>query len=243
MASPTMPGPCLIIVDCPSLDYLPALQADPTLLQLQQESAQQQLPQPQQQQQGAADGGAAVGDAAAAAGGSSNGSSSGGDAGVVQPRKRFVLVHTGPAQVSRSKEYAAWCASFGPAADQLFASSDGQRCTTTRRAAQLQAQLNVIEPDVFPLQGFAAIKQQQEEASGSQQGAAAAASNAAAAGADAGSQSASLDAADGVVFRLVPARMQGLCMDAALTQPPDLEAVQVSRPAGWKSSRQNRGGS
>lgn len=209
MASPTMPGPCLIILDCPSLDHLAALQAEPMLQQLQQESAAQPAPQ-------------AAGDAAAAQNGSGNGS---GESGEAAPRKRFVLVHMGPAEVSRSAAYAAWCAGFGPGADQLFASSDGQRCTTTRRAAQLQAQLNVIEPDVFPLQGFAALKQQQQEQQQEkekdpQQGAAAAA----------GVQS--VDGADGVVFRLVPARMQGLCIEAALTQPPDLEAVQVSSAVG-----------
>lgn len=231
-----MPGPCLIIVDCPSLDYLPALQSNPTLLQLQQEAAQQQLPTPQADGAAAGDGPAA----AAAVGASTNGTGSSGDAGEGQPRKRFVLVHTGPAEVSRSAEYAAWCAGFGAAADQLFASSDSQRCTTTRRAAQLQAQLSLVEPDVFSLQGFAALKQQQEEASSSQQGAGTATSAAGAgavAAAAAGSQSVSMDAADGVVFRLVPARMQGLCMQTAVTQPPDLEAVQVSTAAEVESGQ------
>jgi hypothetical protein len=228
-STPTMPGPCLIVVDCPSLDYLSALQLDPTLQQLQQESQQQQgKPQQQQQQEEANAGQPAQPEAAAAAAAGApdqNGSSSSSEAGA---RKRFILVHMGPTQVSRSDSYAAWCAGFGPAAHHLFVSNDTQLCSTTRKAAGLQAQLNVIEPEVFTLQGFEASAQQnkQQQAKQEQLAAAGAGDGPVAAAAAAPSRQ-GVDAADGLVFGLVPARNQGINLEAAITQPPDLEAVQV----------------
>lgn len=203
MSTPTTPGPCLVVVDCPSLDYLPALQAEPALQQLQQEC----------QQQGQAGGAAA----AAAGGAGTNGSSS----SEAAPRKRYVLVHMGPAAVARNEQYAAWCAGFGPAADHLFVSKDSQLCCTTRRAAQLQAQLNLIEPQVFSLQGFQ-DQQQQQGGSGD-----AAKQGAVVVAAAAGAGREGLEAPDGSVFTLVPARSQGVTMDTAITQAFDLEAVQV----------------
>lgn len=206
--------------------------------QLQQESQQQQAEQQKQKQQEASAGQPAQPEAAAAAASDQNGSSS--SSSEAAARKRFVLVHMGPTQVSRSDSYAAWCAGFGPAADHLFVSQDSQVCSTTRKAAGLQAQLNVIEPEVFPLQGFDALKQQDKpqqqqqdkQAKQEQQPAAAEAggSQAAAAAGSAGAAAASgvgVHAADGLVFGLVPARSQGINMEAAITQPPDLQAVQV----------------
>jgi hypothetical protein len=211
MSTPTTPGPCIIIVDCPSLEYLPALQAQQDLQQLQQECQQQQQ---QVKKEEGGDGSAA---AVAGEGSGQNGSSSGGEAA---PRKRFIVIHMGPAVVSRSAEYRAWCAGFGSEADQMFLSRESQLCTTTLRAAQLQAQLNVIEPEVFPLQGFLDLKQQQQQQQGAVEGA-----GSVPAAAAAGSQG--MDCPDGLVFTLVPARQQGITLDTAITQAPDFEAVQV----------------
>lgn len=218
MDTPTMPGPCLIIVDCPSLDYLPALKNDTTLQGLQQEARAQQQ---QQQERPPAE---QPTDAAAGAGAEQ----------AEQPvQKRFVLVHLGPSSISSNAEYRAWCQGFGPGAQQLFVSSDGQCCSTTRRAAELQAQLNVIEPDVFSLTGLLSLKQttqqqqqQQEEGAQGQDVSTAGAADAA----GAGTGGVVHQAADGVVIKLAPARFQGLYLDEALTQPPDLDGVQVG---GW----------
>jgi hypothetical protein len=251
MSVPSLPGPCLVILDCPSLDYLPALQANPTLQALQQEAQQLQPLQqsPQQQQDGtpadAAAAAAAQAAAAPAAAANGAGQRQGGAAGDAEVRKRVVLVHVGPQQVSSSAAYVAWCAGFGPSADQLFISGGGQQVCTVRRAAQLQAQLNVIEPEVFQLGGFLASQGQQQQQQGQgQQGikqqqqlgpAAAAAPQAAADAASSGSAGAAVIAAvgpaavaasDGVVFRLMPPRMSGLCLQA-VTPPPELETVQV----------------
>jgi hypothetical protein len=195
-----------VIVDCPSLDYLPALQAEQALQQLQQECQQQ------------AQAGDTTAAAAAAGGAEVNGGSS--SSSEAAPRKRYVLVHMGPAAVSGSEQYAAWCAGFGPAADHLYVSKDSQLCCTTRRAAELQAQLNVIEPEVFSLQGFQNQQQQQQQGSSGDAAKSAAAAT--------GAGSAGQEAPDGVVLTLVPARAQGVSMDTAITQAPDLEAVQVS---------------
>jgi hypothetical protein len=216
MSTPTTPGPCIVVVDCPSLEYLPGLQAQQALQQLQQECQQQQ----QVKKEEGGDGSAA---AAAAAGGAGQNGNSGGSGGEAAPRKRFIVIHMGPRAVSMSAEYRGWCAGFGSGADQMFLSRDSQLCTTTLRAAQLQAQLNVIEPEVFPLQGFLDLKQRQQQLQGANGGGGS--QPAAAAAAAAGRQG--LDCPDGLVFTLVPARQQGINLDTAINHAPDFEAVQV----------------
>lgn len=231
MNPPTMMGPCLIVVDCPSLDYLPALQADPTLQQLQQDAQQQQ-------QQGGSSQPTADTPAAAAAGAAQEAGASNSQTAASESRL-FVVVHLGPAGVSSSSEYSAWCAGFGRTAQQLFVSGDGQLCTTTRRAAQLQAQLNVIEPEVFSLQGMSAMKEQAQQLQQQQQAPpgdapmqdaaepAADAANAPGAGGAGSGMQVFRGAPDGLVYKLMPPRVQGLSQEEAITQPPDLAAIQA----------------
>lgn len=229
MNPPTMMGPCVIVVDCPSLDYLPALQADPTLLQLQQDAQKQQ-------QQGGASQPATYTPAAAAAGAAEEAGASNGQAAASES-KLFVVVHLGPAGVSSSSEYSAWCAGFGRTTQQVFVSGDAQLCTTTRRAAQLQAQLNVVEPEVFSMHGLLAMKEQAQQqqlqvspGDAPMQDAAepaAAAADAPGAGSAGSGMQGYQGAPDGLVYKLMPPRVQGLAQEDAITQPPDLEAIQV----------------
>ncbi|KAF8070965.1 TRZ4 [Scenedesmus sp. PABB004] len=195
MDPPELPGACLVVVDCPSAAYLPALQDAPALAAL--------------REQAAAGGGGAGGAAATAA-----------------PAGRLVLVHLGPAEVTGSDAYRAWLAGFGARAEHLAAAADAQAAPTTLRAAVLQAQLNAIEPDVFSLQGFAALAP------------AAAASNGSS-GDDSGGGgggawvSNGQRVANGYRYTLAPNRNAGPSPpDAAL---PDLAAVQAAvregRPA------------
>lgn len=247
MNPPTMMGPCLIVVDCPSLDYLPALQADPTLQQLQQDAQQQQ-------QQGGSSQPTADTPAAAAAGAAQEAGASNSQTAASESRL-FVVVHLGPAGVSSSSEYSAWCAGFGRTAQQLFVSGDGQLCTTTRRAAQLQAQLNVIEPEVFSLQGMSAMKEQAQQLQQQQQAPpgdapmqdaaepAADAANAPGAGGAGSGMQVFRGAPDGLVYKLMPPRVQGLSQEEAITQPPDLAAIQVSCDWATNSDGLGRHGS
>jgi hypothetical protein len=139
METPATPGACLLLVDCPSLAYLPGLQQQQQLQSLQQEAAQLQ---PQSMQ----------------ANGSSNG-----DGAQAAPAKKFIMIHLGPAVVTSSEPYTAWVSGFGAAAQHLMVRSDSQRSPTVLRAAVLQAQLNAIEPEVFSLQGFQDLMQQQQQ--------------------------------------------------------------------------------
>jgi hypothetical protein len=253
-------------VDSPSPDFLPALQTDTTLLQIQREAQQQLLLQPAEQQQrrqqwqlqqqqrqqrrkqrkqrrrqqqqrqqvrvDKASAGQSAQPAAATqephfGARSSNGSKA-------AASKCFVLVHMGPREVCSSDSYAAWCAGFGPAANHLFVSRFSQLDTTNRLAAELQAQLNIIEPGVFPLQLSEADRQQNmQQQQQQQQGTHSKREQHSTADGTACS-SWGMNAADGVEFKLLPERSQGINMDATITQPIDLHAVQVRCALQWQ---------
>lgn len=141
MDPPMSPGASVLVVDCPDVSYLPALaQAAAvksfvqTCEQQAQQASVQQQEHPQQQQQPAT----ACGPSVATA-------------------KPLVVVHMAAAAVISSPEYQSWLSQFGPCCTHLLVSADGQLVTTTRAAAALQGQLNVLEPDVFRLDGFREI--------------------------------------------------------------------------------------
>jgi hypothetical protein len=204
METPATPGACLLLLDCPSLAYLPSLQQQQQLQALQQEAAQL----------------AGAGDSTQADSSSSGtGSSSQAD----KPARTVVMIHLGPAAVTSSEPYAAWVSGFGPAVQHLMVSSDSQRSPTVLRAAVLQAQLNAIEPEVFSLHGFQALTQQQHDAAGSAADGAAAANVQEQQQQQQGSVTA---AGSGCRFTLAPLKHQGLNLDSE-TAAPDWQQVQV----------------
>jgi hypothetical protein len=219
METPATPGACLLLVDCPSLAYLPGLQQQQQLLALQQEAAQLQA---------GTDGHSAVA-------ADNKGSSSSNGSMQATPQKKIIVVHLGDAHVTRSEPYKQWVSGFGPAVHHWMVSRDSQNSTTVLRAAVLQAQLNAIEPEVFSLQGFQALMQQQQQqgagdcAKEDQQ-----AQQQAAASQQQQQQQQQLAnvlaAGNGCRFTLAPLKHQGLSL-AGVTAGADLQQVQVrSRP-------------
>ncbi len=152
MEPPSTPGPSVLIVDCPDARYIPALQQAPAVSALAAECQKQglQQQQQQQQQQGIATASSAVGSAGPAVGRPPPGG------------RLTVIVHLGVADVVASPAYQQWMGSFGGGCTHLVVSADSQRATTVRSFAQLQAQLNLLEPAAFQLGAFAEQPAQQQ---------------------------------------------------------------------------------
>jgi hypothetical protein len=153
----SVPGPVLLLLDCPTPRHLGALRAAPALRAL-----LARLREEEPQRRGTRAGGAAAAAAAAAAEAEAAAAAAAvaggdGEAAAAAARARLVaVVHFAPPEVCSSPEYREFTAGFGPGARHIMAWGAGEGSVVCRSAATLQAKLNLLEPSVFPLGALAA---------------------------------------------------------------------------------------
>ena len=197
-----VPGPLLLVIDCPTAAHAEALRASPQLAAV-------------LARHGVGGSGSGSG-----SGGTGNGGS-GGSGGADADLRMVAAAHLTPPEVRATPAYEALVASLGAGARHLGAWAGGQRAATCRAAAALQARLNALEPAVFPLGAIAAsAAAADEQAAGSK-------SAGEAAGADSildANAPAAFDAPHLTRLTLMPARQRGFTAD--LVPPPqDLAAL------------------
>ena len=140
----TTPGATLLLLDCPTLDHWRAASTHPVIMELIRDTQQQQQP----------------GQGSVAANGSSS-SSTPAAAAAGGVRKALVMVHLGSKGVIGSRAYQQWLQGElgAPWQHVIVAADDTGVGVVTRRAAQHQAKLSVVDAQVFSLKGFLEIQQ------------------------------------------------------------------------------------
>lgn len=211
MATPSAPGAIVVLLDCPSEAHLTAAAQAPELLALQAAAARENEVEHNHLNSSSSSGSRTGLNTAAATGGADG----------APTRRRVVLLHLGPSNVTRSNLYQAWTAAWGGGVDHLYVSADGQLVPTTAKASLLQAQLHAVEPAAFSLAGYRCLAEAREAAKQQQQQQSSAGGS-------------SLHAGNGTRFTLAPLRNQGLSTDE-VASPMDLDAAAAgalsSKPA------------